>query len=521
MWSSGKMRLLSYGAVIAGGLVLSLSGVARAQSALFTISDVVVDHDVRGRILAIPFFEAKGASVVAKGKDKDGARLFSFFEVDDTGRLNGQPRLRIEMPDDAIFYDFADLGNTGAEDILFLSNLGVSIYNKQTERTELLVETSSIYRQGHSPRISNGSFAQDLNGDGYADLLIADFDRYHVFLNDQAGGFAPAISLEMSVEMRMATSFGETGNTPTYSKFPVYLFDVNFDGLTDITFLRDQTLYAFLQIPDGAFETTAELIPLGIDVIGNSWAESARARDLNADQSNLKTTTVAELLDVNKDGIVDVYTQTIRAKGLFNRSNEHGFHFGQQGPDGLLSFSEEPDNSFTLQGGLIQHRTIDFSTDGRMDFMSAVLKVGVTKVIGALISGSINAKLHFFSFDGKNGYPDKADYTKNVSVKFDLSRGSSSQPLVELADINGDRVKDLIINDGTKGLKIYRGANKGDDRLFVKKAQRVVAELPKTGSNAQVADLNGDGREDLMVNFDRLGVDGQENRNRIRVFIAR
>jgi len=119
------------------------------------------------------------------------------------------------------------------------------------------------------------------------------------------------------------------------------------------------------------------------------------------------------------------------------------------------------------------------------------------------LTGSIRIDLGFYQM--RNGrYPLKPNVVRNIKATFSLSTGDVFFPSVLMADVSGDGLADLLVQDGNDGLLIYPGI--ASERLFSKDAIEVNAPMPTQPERIQVADLNADGKQDLIV---RLEVKGE------------
>ena len=513
----GATRMKSQKMTTVAGLVL-LSAAVQAQDPItYTAYEIRTDHDVNGSIMMDSFISTDQKNLIIKGEDSDRRRLFSIYGMGDDGSIGKTPLHQIEMPENALFYDFAAVFEKDVQTLLFLDNQGVSYYDVTDKSIKRLVESPSIYLQDSNPLFQSKNFARDVSGDEIAEVIIPDFRNYHLFqwANDAFNSY----DLDMQVEMRIGGANPRTpqGSTPRYSEFPKFSFDVNFDGRKDLVFLIDQDFIVFPQKEDGGYETAPISVPLGLSVTGNSWVEQVRLNERYTDQTNLAETTIHRIQDLNDDDIVDIMTETDNAAGVFNRRTEYRLHLGRS-TDGVLSFDTEPSSSFEVKGLRYQTRFVDLDNDGRSDFGTASVKVGIGKIIGALISGSTDATLSFFKHSDGGVFSEKPIYSKGVPVKFNLSAGNTSIPFVEVKDVDGDELLDLVLNDGKKGIKIYRGET--GKRSFSRKAVKYRTEMPKSGNMVDMADLNGDGKSDIVIHFDRLGTDGVENRNRVIVHLS-
>jgi len=498
-------------AVLPAVLLAVTMGANAQDSGPFTISELSAEHNISA-LKAVNFFAPGKPALVASGRSDDERKFFSFFEMNGKNQLAPNPKLKIEMPEDAVFYDFATVFDADQQSLLFLNSDGVHIFDIEKGEARQIASLSSIYKQNGSPLFSQIDFVRDLNGDGFADILVPDFEGYRLLINDGHGGFSGETLLKMDVEMRLR------GNIPRYSQFPVYAFDANFDGRTDIVFHKDNSFLAFLQGEDGSFAAEATIYSFDIDVVGNSFGAQVASNERYSDQTDLAETIVSTIEDINGDGIMDIVTQTDRARGLFNRSTEYGFHYGAE-LNGRIAYETEPTAALTLKGITANTRHIDFAKDGRMDFAGGAVNIGIGKIIGILLSGSVGIPVMFYEQNEDGQFSEDPSYRKKISVDFDMSSGQSSVPVVEMTDYDGDGHKDLVLSKDNKGLRVYH-ATPSAKKMFARKAIEIDLSLPKNGEQVTAADLNGDGKGDLMMYFDRLGADGETNRNKVVVLIA-
>ncbi|WP_420028921.1 hypothetical protein [Shewanella benthica] len=70
--------------------------------------------------------------------------------------------------------------------------------------------------------------------------------------------------------------------------------------------------------------------------------------------------------------------------------------------------------------------------------------IGLSQIIGALISASIDQDVYLFKMDENSQFSDDA----NISKEVELTSGQSGTPVVKLADINGK--DDLLIKYGSQ-----------------------------------------------------------------------
>ena len=102
----------------------------------------------------------------------------------------------------------------------------------------------------------------------------------------------------------------------------------------------------------------------------------------------------------------------------------------------------------------------------------------------------------------------KNHYDEEVDLNFSLSSGSTGQPVVLTADLNGDGFKELVLSAGKKRLAIYKGEN--NPQLFESRYKRHKLTLPQDGSMLTVADLNNDKQQEIIVRY------GKQDENKLR-----
>ena len=149
--------------------------------------------------------------------------------------------------------------------------------------------------------------------------------------------------------------------------------------------------------------------------------------------------------------------------------------------------------------------------------MLAGFDIGLSQIIGALLSGSIDQDVYVFKMDENDNFTKDLKVAKEVELSFSISSGTSGSPVVKLADINGDKRQDLVLSDGDDALKVYYGT-KGK-KLFSKRALKYKVTLPKQGSMLISDDLNGDGKDDLLIKYGRQDDDKLKNVFRILLSI--
>jgi hypothetical protein len=323
-----------------------------------------------------------------------------------------------------------------------------------------------------SPVVGNGPHwvvAADVNGDGYVDLICANYysDTLSVLTNDGHGGFVLASSPMV-------------GNNPQV----VTAADVNGDGFLDLICADygDNTLTVLTNDGHGAF-VLASSPGVGINPF------SVTAADVNGDgkvdliSANLGDNTLTVLTndgyggfmlacspfvgsypesvaaaDVNGDGKVELICAIFNDNALVILTNNGSSIFGSN-------------TTLNVGNGPVQVIAADVNGDGNMD----------------LICGNyLDNTLTVLTNHGSGNFGSNATY----------SVGSNPFSFTT-ADVNGDGKVDLIsVNSGDNTLTVLTNDGHGGF---------VLADSPGVGNVPQsvvAADVNGDGNVDLIsANF--------------------
>ncbi len=309
----------------------------------------------------------------------------------------------------------------------------------------------------------------DFNGDGTLDIAVADYQSYaiEIYLGDGTGRFTAG------------TSIGDY-NMP----YATYTADVNHDGKADlIVFDAAQGVEIFLGDGAGGF-TRSQNTASGLMAFA-----AVSVADLNGDGN-------VDLVGV--DGLGSIYAMTGNANGSFNlpqkiatgleASNAYfgAYYVADLTGDGIpevigesLEGLDTAVATSALQYGPVQKRTsgpfatqlaiADFNEDGAPD-----IAVGV--------SGGIE----LFNSNKQGAFPDSTITHVTVPVTFLFS-----------GDFNGDGLADVAA-EGTDGLiRTYLGVKGGGFSAPVQTAMTVNTAFTYIGN--AVGDFDGDGNQDILT----------------------
>jgi Bacterial Ig-like domain (group 3)/FG-GAP-like repeat len=333
-----------------------------------------------------------------------------------------------------------------------------------------------VYGSGASG--ANSVVAFDVNLDGFPDIVVATNSGVSVLLNNGDGTFGASTTYETGGPMSNA----------------VAVADVNNDGVPDIVVTNMCTettgcsgVAVLLGRGDGTFQSAVGYASGGLET-----GEVAVA-DVNGDgaadlvlTSNCQLFTCAggtiTLLLNNGDGTFKPFTTLSDSKGpvAIADMNGDGHPDLVTGSGVMLGVGDGTFQSANSQvaAGALSITLADLNGDGNQDVVS-VLPTGIAVQLG-------------------NG-----DGTLQAQVKY--TTGGANPLWIAIADLNGDNIPDLaVVNECsavTKGVCSNAGtvgvlAGNGDGTF---KAAVAFSTGGKLGTSVSVADVNQDGKIDLVV----------------------
>ena len=390
-----------------------------------------------------------------------------------------------EVRPDVIFVDMINLG--GQDRLLALGRGRIDWIDPANWSPKPWLTVESMYNLA-PPDVPELDIARDLNGDGLDDIAVPGFDGYTVWTQRRDGGLSAPVELGAPAAAR--TGF----RSATYRARDIYRFDYDGDGHTDLAFWEEGALVVYAGNGDAGFvpNPVRVRIPLQLDT-DDVTVSFGFGRTMDETRSLLY-----RVDDFNGDGIGDLATSTIEVDGLFDQSTRYDFHFGRREGDATV-FRDIPDTVISSAGVQGPLEVADFDGDGRLDFGMLSFKLGIGKIISMLITGSVSFDMNFYLL-GEDGYPAKPNVQRRTKFRLDLGSGVVAGNWVSVGDPTGDGIQDLVVQVDADRVDVYPGT--GDADLFERQPMEVEVNLSDRGS-VQLADLNGDGKDDMFMAYRR------------------
>ena len=386
--------------------------------------------------------------------------------------------------------DLVDVIETsGNKSLAGLQDGKIMRLNIESGMFEYLLTSPSMFVGRNWTSSPKTQIFSDLNEDGDDDFLMPSFLGWEVALSKNGGfnslqtiGPLPRMSYRDNVEY-----VGYRSNSP-------FLIDVNIDGMSDLAFWINGKFSVYLQKIDGSFnEDPIALDPKQNDVLGDYFQIDLGE---NADNREGTSRLLDGVEDVDGDGLKDLILKNIKAEGIFGWESQYEIYRGINDNNGLLGFESAASSMIKTRGYQLSNDYSDLTGDGKQEFVITSVDVGIGTIIKALLTRSVSTDVSIYKMAGQV-FEDRPSISKSVSVSFDFSNGELFIPAVLSADINGDGLKDLLVQRGTDTLLVYLAEK--SSKLFSKKAIRLKLVLPKSRDGFIIEDLNSDGRDELIL----------------------
>lgn len=448
-------------------------------------------------------YPARADLVVVSNTSED--RIGRVFELSGALKYKSRPVAEFVVPDDAIL---ADTGRLGDSDVLvmFTANEAVRFDPFSGERTTL-IEFRSIYNNPVEASLPRVDFFRDINGDGLADFVIPDFTGFRIYLQGDDGQFDDVVGIAAPPTMEMSFN-----NHPWYQERTLFFADMDGNGRDDIVFWEDDVFHVYRQSVEGTFDPRPVLVQSTVpfeygDVDSVSW------RVGEEDQSELTARALQEVADFDGDGLADLMTFTVESSGVFKKRTTYRLHRGVLSGNGLVEFQKDPVSEIESNGIQFEMEARDLNDDGQRDLIVSSVDFGIGKILGALLTGSTRIDLNFYAM-AAGRLPGKPTVSRNITARFDWSSGDVFFPFVLIADVNDDNLADLLVQEGEDRLDIFEG--QAGEGLFSRRAIEIEMALPNDPELVELADLNNDGKQDVVMRIEK-----KDRANRVSVLMSR
>lgn len=490
--------------LILAPLILASSFVAAKIN--FTKQQLETDFKITHPVEFANLFGEADKQLVVFGENEKNQRILAIYRINgESGEY--QQINKVEIPDSFLAYDV--LQNGVKQKLIFQSNQALSLFDLEKNQFVEFRPISSIYLRPKAQFLVKKDFIQDINGDDLEDIVIPDFKSVNLLLQNSEGDFVEQ-NLPIAPKIQM------DNDSSTFTETPLFFSDLNQDQKKDLIVIRNKGLKVFTQNGNGTFVENAHDLSLPVEVSALNWWEIRESDGQQIDQNKLSHRTVHKIEDINDDNIADLLVRFSQSEGVLDRQNNYEIYLGKL-VEGELTYSAKPENTITADGTIGELKVVDVDGDKRSEIMVSSFDIGVSQIIGALLSGSIDQDVYIFKMDEQDRFSEDPQVDKEVELSFSLSSGKSGQPVVKLADFDGDGLKDLMFSSGEKRLKVFQGNTK--KRMFKRRSSKIKVNVPKDGQLVDTLDINDDGKEDVVIRYGRQ--DDKELSNKLVLLISK
>jgi hypothetical protein len=487
---SGNRCLISLGLASLG---LLTSPAYAKYTDIFTQHQIDLKFNVNQPVLIADLLPQAGAELVIVGVDDKQQRMLAIYFFDTQTNTYIQQD-KINIADNVFAYDVGEAQQDGFQRLYLLDKSMVHRYvpaHLSHESTWVNGETvSSMYLSDKAESFREMDFIQDLNNDGLDDIILPHFEQLNLWLSDCCGDRHPQ-SLPIAARIEINQS------SVSYDDQELYFQDMDLDGKTDLVTVEQGQLNVFTQNDNMQFSLIPIKIKIDQSIYAVDWWKMKGPSGQEMDQSDIQHRAVKAIDDFNSDGIPDIALQFTKSSGVLDKTIDFEFFYGAL-KEGKLSYSDQASTNITSEDTLSNLTFLDRDMDGKQEVSVSSFDIGISQIVGALLSGSIDQDVLIFSMNENNQFGKEPLVSQEVEITFSLSSGTRGQPLIKMIDINGDTFKDIVYSDGD-GLIRALLATPDQQKPYANRSLRQKLPMPKNPSNATTEDLNSDGKIDVVL----------------------
>ncbi len=470
-------------------------------------------------------------------------------------RTNGTWQLKVDarLRSGVTFVDVARIG--GRDRLITGEPDRLNAWDPDTETEYGLVSVASGFQAPREGEVPHVDVTRDVNGDGRIDLVVPGADGFHVFVQVEDGAFADPVVI--GPPSSLDPILGADGyRYDPWSVSRVHPFDYNGDGRVDLVSWNGARFEAHLQDGQGLFDPEPAAFTTDARFDSDDFTMLATGdmtgrvlhsfTDMNRDG-------IADLVIYALEGAKiaekrSAYEVHFGARGSDGRVIADGRDRSNGGvqsdgrvrsdgraqpddraqSDGRVQFSSEVDVSIQTDGNIqLAMERVDLGRDCEPGLVVTsierkYLESSLFKRIKGFMGDDVWLNLAFYRMEAGRA-PVRPAATRRIQldgapsprepgwVPLDVvllggrhalrnDRGDYRRAFNKnrfIGDVTGNGRSDLLLEWTHRELHVYAGVP--GPELFAEQPRKVAVELPNDGEYAWMSDLNGDGRQDIVM----------------------
>ena len=503
-YRSSRLSMLALRVCLSGCVmpVVAQSGAEPAPAYVPARYEVVTGVAERQTVLTGFLAGGPVADLAVVHVDGDGdrrLRMFSFVNDD------WEPRREATLRRDVSFIDVANID--GRDRLIAYGGGRLTWFDPDSATERELAAVTSDFRASSRREVLHVDMTRDVNADGRDDLVLVRGQGFQVLVRMPGGGFADPLAIGPANGLDRIYGADGYRYRPWDEGGRIHEMDYDLDGRGDLVFWNDGHFEVHLQTEQGFFSPEARTFTTEIafdsDQIASLAApEGIRRRRLDHMPEGERTGRVLHsLTDMNGDGVADLVVFALKGSSLWKMHSSYEVYFGAPDPSGNVEFSPEPGAVIESEGiisGIDRH---DFDRDGQVDVIVTAFEPTLFSAIRVLVmsiftgAGSFDLEL-FRMEDGS--YGDRPNAVREIRPRSPRKSGERTfWPAVRMGDLSGDGRSDVLIARNRKMLHVHLGVP--GPGFLAKKPQRIAVPVPEDEEYTWLADLNRDGKQDVLM----------------------